>query len=108
MPEKIWESLTALSRVLHWFGRYEEAKLVCLAAEFFKAHNIHSLAALESQVDKPEASDDLRKERQEALDRLFSHVAPERVFDDPIDGTDFDFELMHAFDHLMRRWGTKQ
>lgn len=56
---------------------------------------------------QPKSDDESRAERQKALDRLFAHVATERVFDDPIDGSDFDFELMHAFDQLGRRWGTK-
>lgn len=56
---------------------------------------------------KPESSEGDRVERQAALDRLFARIPAERVFDDPIDGSDFDFELMQAFDQLGRRWGTK-
>lgn len=70
-----------------------------------KLEKANEAKELTARVD---ASDDTRQARQAALDRLHNRIFTEKVFDDPIDGTDFDFELMRAFDRLMRRWGTKE
>lgn len=52
MPEKIWEKLFALGRILHWFGRHEEMQVVYAIAAKLRDKGIESWGAAVSYINE--------------------------------------------------------
>lgn len=54
MEEAIYDTLFALSNIMHWFGRYREANILVMTGRLLRVRNLHTMKDLDDLVVREE------------------------------------------------------